>query len=206
MEQEKFCSWYLNIKQLHSWVYLNSVFTKEECERIIEKGNSLSQNLAKISVTDLDNNSTLVDTTIRKNHVSWFNSADPDTSWIFQRCTSAVMALNDQYYKFDLDYIECLQYTIYDSYGDHYTDHIDVVNQTPHYRKLSFSVQLDDPNSYEGCDLLIKTGAIKEDSQIALRTQGTMIAFPSFTMHQVTPLKQGVRRSLVGWVCGPNFR
>lgn len=33
-----------------------------------------------------------------------------------------------------------------------------------------------------------------------------LTAFPSYTMHRVTPVTRGVRKALVAWVNGPDFR
>ncbi|WP_299006958.1 hypothetical protein [uncultured Tenacibaculum sp.] len=37
------------------------------------------------------------------------------------------------------------------------------------------------------------------------REKGTIIVFPSFMMHCVTPITKGVRKSIVGWVAGPPY-
>jgi len=195
-------TWYLNIKQSPTWSWMDNVFTKEECEKIIKIGDSLDKESALVSGTDLNFNE---NQEYRKNLVSWFNSSDPETAWIFQRCTGAIIDLNEKFWNFDLDYIEVLQYTIYDSPGDHYLEHIDSLAKGIHYRKLSFSVQLDDTESYEGCDLQFKIHSYPEQER-SPRKQGTIVAFPSYTLHEVTPLIRGKRRSLVGWVCGPNFK
>ena len=36
--------------------------------------------------------------------------------------------------------------------------------------------------------------------------QGTLVAFPSFVLHEITPVTKGERYSLVNWIAGPNFR
>ena len=38
------------------------------------------------------------------------------------------------------------------------------------------------------------------------KKQGTLIAFPSYTLHEVTPLISGTRYSLVAWLGGPTFK
>ena len=70
-------------------------------------------------------------------------------------------------------------------------------------RKLSFSVQLSDPDDYKGGDLLLK---ISSDPTQVKKTRGTVIFFPSYVLHEVTPVEQGVRKSLVGWVTGPRWK
>lgn len=36
--------------------------------------------------------------------------------------------------------------------------------------------------------------------------QGTLISFPSFMLHRISPLLAGERRSLVGWCMGPDYK
>jgi predicted 2-oxoglutarate/Fe(II)-dependent dioxygenase YbiX len=33
-----------------------------------------------------------------------------------------------------------------------------------------------------------------------------LIAFPANVLHQVTPIRKGIRRTLVAWAVGPEFR
>jgi PKHD-type hydroxylase len=40
----------------------------------------------------------------------------------------------------------------------------------------------------------------------APKKKGSVILFPSFTMHRVTPVTKGVRRSLVLWVGGEAYK
>ena len=47
---------------------------------------------------------------------------------------------------------------------------------------------------------------IKFRAQQNAREQGSIIIFPSFVYHQVTPVTRGLRQSLVGWIAGPTFR
>jgi PKHD-type hydroxylase len=71
------------------------------------------------------------------------------------------------------------------------------------HRKLSLTVQLSDPAHYEGGVLQFMLNQKIVD---APKERGTVIVFPSFMMHRVTPVERGVRRSLVGWVSGHPYR
>lgn len=77
-------------------------------------------------------------------------------------------------------------------------------------RKITLIWQLSDPDDYEGGDLQITNqfdeSNILEQHAEALRTKGTIIAFPSFMLHRITPITRGVRRSMVSWVAGPQWR
>jgi hypothetical protein len=84
---------------------------------------------------------------------------------------------------------------------DHYDWHTDMI-QNSVIRKLSFSIQLTDPLEYTGGDLEFMPAVV--DSKI--RNQGTMTIFPSFLTHRVSPVTQGVRHVIVGWIYGPEFK
>lgn len=98
--------------------------------------------------------------------------------------------------------------------GDHFAWHIDNGVDAPPYgsRKLSFSIQLSASTSYTGGDLEFALYHPDYGSQTlqaqrqAARVRGTLILFPAFHMHRVTPVTQGRRDALVGWLHGPPFR
>jgi PKHD-type hydroxylase len=70
-------------------------------------------------------------------------------------------------------------------------------------RKLSLTVQLTDPSEYEGGNLQIMTTGTPVNAR---KQRGLIVAFPSYVLHQVTPVTQGSRQSLVAWVSGPAFK
>lgn len=194
--------WFLKLKHFEYVAHAESVFSSAECEKIKEIFAERPSIDARIS--EEGNMQGIIDTSIRKSTVKWGIGGESELDWVFRRCTDAVEAVNKQFWNFDLDYIEILQYTIYSQSGDNYTMHTDLLLESPHYRKLSFSIQLCDDSDYEGCDLDIM---LSTDSFIkTTRNKGAMIVFPSFVMHQANPIISGERHSLVGWVCGPNFK
>ena len=71
-------------------------------------------------------------------------------------------------------------------------------------RKLSFSIQLSDPDDYEGGNLQLMDENNK--SYIAPRQRGTIILFDSRTPHRVQKVRSGERKSIVGWVVGPRWK
>ena len=70
-------------------------------------------------------------------------------------------------------------------------------------RKLTLVLQLSPSGDYEGGTLEVMPGAQVLE---ASRAQGCVTVFPSFTLHQVTPVRSGVRHSLTVWSHGPAFR
>ena len=87
--------------------------------------------------------------------------------------------------------------------GGHYNWHMDLngANMRGKSRKLSFSLLLNDPSEFEGGKLEFD-GVTEQPDQ----KQGTVIIFPSYAIHRVTPVTSGVRYSAVTWVNGPAFR
>ena len=73
-------------------------------------------------------------------------------------------------------------------------------------RKLSITLMLSDPNDYDGGNLKFDFGThegnrFKEISGDEVQ-QGSMIVFPSYKYHCVTPVTRGTRYSLVIWFNG----
>ena len=82
---------------------------------------------------------------------------------------------------------------------------VDYLNKnTELVRKLSFTLQLSDPDEYEGGNVqLIDDGG---KSYIIPRQRGTIVLFDSRTSHRVLKVTKGTRRSIVGWVVGPRWK
>ena len=171
---------------------------------------------------------------IRKSGVGWFQKdvTLSDGKTIFDHITPIVREANAEFFKFDLNYHERYQFTLYTAPDEHYEWHCDGHFETyteedckgdPEaderiggYRKLSYSVNLTHPDEYEGghfeyCDAYgINPLSDPERGVIRIpqsgREQGSIIVFPSFIYHRVTPVTRGRRHSLVGWIAGPTFR
>lgn len=147
---------------------------------------------------------------IRKSKNSWIYHM-PETAYIFQAMASVTTKLNMYHFGFDVDDVEPMQYTVYDEKDSHYDYHIDSymgnintnIYGLARQRKLTTILQLSDPSEYEGGEIEIKTGA---EALSIKKSKGYLITFPSFLLHRVTPVTKGVRKSLVLWSLGPDFR
>jgi len=109
---------------------------------------------------------------------------------------------------FDLSGLTTIQYAVYRQSEAGYFDwHNDYgryrgdPGQEP--RKVTMSLQLSDGASYEGCDLEVRAAW---PTDVAPRQRGTLVAFRANTLHRVTPITRGVRKALVIWAAGPEFR
>jgi PKHD-type hydroxylase len=141
---------------------------------------------------------------IRRSDVDWLYKNN-ETEWLFNRLGHIVSSLNTQFYRFDLTgFGEPLQLTNYDhSDKGMYGWHQDYGSRVSTSRKLSLVLQLTDPSEYEGGNLQIMTGG--EPTNVH-KQRGFVAVFPSYVVHQVTPVTQGSRQSLVAWITGPEFR
>lgn len=139
---------------------------------------------------------------LRKSSVMFIENT-PKNDWIYQKLASIAITSNNQRYWFDLlGFHQELQLTRY-SEGDFFDWHLDFGAGEISARKLSITVQLSDPKDYEGGNLQFM---INQKVVDAPREKGTIIVFPSFINHRVTPITKGTRQSIVGWVSGPPYR
>ena len=109
------------------------------------------------------------------------------------------------YTDFDIDGIYEMNMLKYNP-GGKYDWHQDVVYKHRKQRKYTFIIQLSDSNEYEGGDLeFFPTIKMNIDKDKA-REKGTMIVFSSFLYHRITPITEGYRYSIVGWISGPPWK
>jgi PKHD-type hydroxylase len=177
-------------------------FTPAELDAIEAYGDRLSLSAAPI-VGQPEQTGGKLDQRSRITRTAWIER-NPETLWLYDRMQQVIGRLNSSTYQFDLrGFSDPFQYTVYHGdEGGHYDWHIDQ-GPTGEQRKLSISLQLTDPARYGGCELEFFAGKLLE---IAPKERGTMIAFPSYTLHRVTPIVSGTRKSVVVWVTGPKFK
>lgn len=175
---------------------LEEVFTEDDfktIQEVIKETGLESADIINEKNENLDN--------LRQTDIGWLPGSEK-TEPIYQKIAQMVRLANDNHFHWALSYIETLQYGEYKD-GGHYDYHTDsaVNGKDNDNRKLSFSILLNDPSEYEGGELEIPVpgiGKINVEKNCAL-------FFPSFMPHRVCPVTSGVRKSLVGWVHGPNF-
>jgi len=175
-----------------------NAFSSEELDSLQHRA-KLSNQDASIGMGSVGG----VDKSIRRSQVNWLNSS-PENVWLFEKLSDICSRLNMDFFRFDLTgFGESLQLTNYDQtdsgmYGWHQDYGGNGVS-----RKLSMVIQLSDASEYEGGNLQVMTTG----EPINMRKQrGLVVAFPSYVLHQVTPVTRGSRQSLVVWVSGPAFK
>lgn len=167
-------------------------FDEAACDRVLALGGAMRD--GTIGPKQLGNDH-------RDSRIDWLHRNE-ETVWLYDRLRPVLKEANKRFFKMNLSgYTEALQLSEYGE-GQYYDWHIDFGPGPTSIRKLSFVVQLSDPASYEGGNLEIMNS---RDPQAMPRDRGVIIMFPSFTLHRVTKVTRGVRRSLVGWIGGPPF-
>ena len=161
---------------------------------------------------------------IRNSQNAWI----PTSHWIGGYLWYYVSKINRDNFLYDIIDIDSqtLQYTHYQE-GQYYTWHLDTALDTYHkpqqnfrsgenrakeemiqageyVRKLSFTLQLSDPTDYRGGEVEF----LDSEGQrfLAPKQRGTMIVFDARTRHRVRKVKEGLRKSIVGWVVGPRWK
>lgn len=188
-------AWPLVVDHVENWAWRTGVFTDEELDAIINIGTH----------AEMEKASTYGPVQSDKNRNSYVQFLFPNqlTNWVFARLAGAITEINQQFFQFDLTGMEQgLQFTRYTAPGEHYDWHVDRGFLTP-TRKLSLSVQLNDPAEYKGGELQLKFG--RQDETVK-RERGMVTFFPSYTLHRVKPVTKGTRYSLVAWISGPPFK
>eukprot|EP00746_Dinoflagellata_sp_MGD_P065121 gnl/MRDRNA2_/MRDRNA2_27137_c0_seq1.p1 gnl/MRDRNA2_/MRDRNA2_27137_c0~~gnl/MRDRNA2_/MRDRNA2_27137_c0_seq1.p1 ORF type:complete len:586 (+),score=103.67 gnl/MRDRNA2_/MRDRNA2_27137_c0_seq1:110-1867(+) len=183
-------------KQRNFTVVFPGVFTVAECEDLTRHAGPFEEaGYVGSGVQREDNRVTKVRT---------FYSHDEDLGWVAERLHSYATKANDMLWKYgplrNLDYLQFASYEAAAEENDtdgHYDWHVDnpiEVGQN-RGRVLSVSLQLSDPDDYEG-------GGLAVGARLVPRGVGDVVVFPSYMAHRVFPVSSGARLAIVTWVMG----
>ena len=154
----------------------------------------------------------------RKNRVVWLGD-----SFIYKLIQPFIQTSNKSAgWNFEWDWSEAAQFGSYTKkgfYGWHTDSSANIATNTKHpytygkIRKISCILQLTDSKDYAGGDFQFDfkdEDPDKSKRRITtvdhLRDQGTVVCFPSFLWHRLTPLTKGKRYSLIVWSWGKPFK
>jgi PKHD-type hydroxylase len=191
------------LKELHA--YNDSFVTKEDCDKIIEICNRFTLSPASINYSTEEPEKN--DPELRRSEVAFISD-----NWLNDYIGGILTRCNEDIFNVDIVDFE-IQYTVYKEENEgFYCLHQDVMSPSARppsrksfARKLSMTIQLTDPNDYDGGDFSF----IEDQPQIPkndARKRGAVIVFPSFIYHRVSPVTRGERKSLVVWASGPDWR
>ena len=201
---------------------LSDVFTKLECEKIIN--NALENWSERESMVQRDKDGKIEENfeeDLDYRNTTLFIPPGPD-EWLFSKVLGNIKGFNEREdgWGFQIKGLaeppNLMRYQAPDidkrGKPGKYDWHIDVgPGAVPSMRKLSYSILLN-PNDYEGGEFISKIGrketAFEDTTSDDKRSQdltGTMILFPSYLLHRIGEVTKGTRYSLVGWAHGNSF-
>ena len=182
----------------YTWTQYDDALTKAQCNILINAGKTNGFHDAKIGDQTRPD---YYDEEVRNCKTSTIPFQQ--LLWFENLLSEALSEINFNHYEFDLvgfSDLQCIEY----NKGTYFKRHLDNFLGKPEYqRKLTFIFQLTDPDEYVGGDLVVYT---HQDEETMTRKQGSLIVFPSYTMHEVREVLSGTRHSIIGWVLGPDFK
>jgi PKHD-type hydroxylase len=185
----------LNInKNILQRYYFQNVFTTQECNQIINiQDTDKQRNYTEYGKND--NSASIIK--------SKYINKTINTNWVWERLQKYAWLVNNDYFQFKLSYLDDLQIMEYQE-NSVFHWHIDI-NGPEHFssRKLSLVVFLSERIAFEGGKLLF--GLTSDEKTQLEMTQGSMVIFPSFQVHKVSPVTRGKRQTLVAWAHGEPF-
>jgi len=203
------------MKYQKTYYYFKSALSNILCDKIVKEGMSNNKKIAGIGSIDPRTKHEVEEVkTIRDSNISWISDV-----WLKILLEPYIQKANHMAgWNFDLVDSEDCQFTIYNQ-GQYYSWHTDSdvkIYENKHWyglmRKLSVTVSLSDPEDYEGGLLefdLRNIGQINTSEIIKCKEilpRGSIVVFPSYTWHRVSPVTKGTRLSLVQWNLGPGFK
>ncbi len=199
----------LSIDQQTSLYYWLSTtgLTTEQCQQFIDIGKDEWKNAETVGSCHLN----LTKKAIRESNIFWINDEKIyEILWSYMEDANKHAGFN-----YDIEAVEEIQLTQYckggfyswhmDGPGSHRTSYDRPDNKFVHgrTRKLSMTILLN--SDFEGGQFQIYNNKAEDLEQPKMST-GSIIVFPSFSFHRVTPVTKGTRYSLVAWFIGPPFR
>ena len=140
------------------------------------------------------------DLQVRRTELNWL----PTNHKFNKILCDYVIKANEIQYHYNITKFTPCQFARY-NVGDFYDFHQDNDCEFEvDIRKLSMTVQLSDPETYEGGEFYFYDGNKKTEP--LLQEQGSIIIFDSREWHRISPVTEGVRYSLVSWTLGPAFK
>ena len=187
----------------NSWWAFESVLSKKFCNEVIEYGNQQKHLSGAVGKTKGN-----VDLRIRNSQIAWLN--DP---WIYKEIIPFIKLANkNAEWNYSFHGQENMQFTKYSDnqyYGWHKDEWDEKNEKTNSVRKLSVTCALNDGNEYEGGNLEFQYRDyenIQNEFCYFTKKQGSIVVFPSYVYHRVTPVLTGTRYSLVIWTLGESWK
>ena len=192
-----------NHKGLEDQAWIQDFLEPKDIERL----NKMCARTANNATVTTEADTAQINSEVRSTSIKWVERTK-DNADLWEKITNAIVGMNDKFFKFDITGIyESMQLGTYsEEIKGFYDFHMDATLKScssPAPRKLSMAMLLNDPSEFEGGDLVV----MNNHKEFVLEQQkGRAWFMPSWTLHKVTPVTKGVRKSLVVWAGGPPFK
>ena len=176
------------------------IFTPKQCQMVIDKGMSLKKEPAEVGMGQKSGEG--VDPEKRITTISWIPFKEMPE--MYRDIEATMLKANNNHFGFEgMRLTEIAQFTHYltDGFYDWHMDNDITGKHQPPVRKISMTLLLSDPSTFEGGEL-----EIMSKGKTAKLKQGQAIFFASWLQHRVKPVTKGERKSLVMWFGGPSFK
>ena len=192
----------------HGYAVQEGLFSEAECAELAALMDTLLEAEAEAGTIKSDS---VIDTKIRDSEVAWFNSYSDFFSGhdahLAQSAFIRMVGFGHVVRGSVLNGLpplasfpkERVQVTRYRP-GHFYGDHRDNDSDDPMRRVLSMGVVL--RHADQGGRFSFRDRTLPEEHEELIHRPGSAVAFPSSAYHQVTPVEEGERLSLVLWMNG----
>ena len=207
----------------NGWYFYDSAIDKKTCSKLKSIGKD-SFNAATVSEAREEINYEERKTGVIQDYSLNNKLRISDVCWTTEQWAIDLVwpymlrANKDAGWNFDIQAVESMQITKYKMngfYGWHSDGGADCLStyKTPENkflngngRKLSMTILLND--NYQGGEFQfsVNRNGVLDIETPDFKNSGSIIVFPSFACHQVTPVTKGTRYSLVAWFVGPPFK
>ena len=176
------------------------IFSPKQCQMVIDSCKSSKKEEAIVGRVLLPVGK--YDTKKRITTISWIPFKDMPE--MYRDIEATMLKANNNHFGFEgMQLTEPGQFTHYLT-GGFYEWHMDndvAGKHQPPVRKISMTLLLSDPSTFEGGEL-----EIMSKGKTAKLKQGQAMFFASWLQHRVKPVTKGERKSLVMWFGGPSFK
>ena len=166
-------------------VHYSGVFTNNELDKIVDMEDNLEFTDGLVGKDDKN----VYNPDKRITRIAWVHPNNK-TIWLFTKSAQAFCGS-------PISQLQSMQYSVYYVKG-HYKWHRDIGHQdnVANERIVTGVLQLIDPEAYTGGILQVDTGSEIVEVE---KERGMLSVFPAGWRHKVTPVKSGVRKTLIMW-------
>ena len=190
-------------------VHKDNFLTEQRCDELITMFDNSEKHKATVAGTYKGNGADVVNESVRKVQEVRFSNEIilSDGFNLTKHLLMSFEMANTLFFNFDIsNKMSKIRMLRYEDAGK-YDWHLDIGNEQTSVRKITAIIQLSDENDYDGGNFEFSmTDETGKNTAVGSRKKGSLILFPSYLGHRVSPLTRGVRYSVLTWMLGNAFK